>query len=96
MENELKNLRNIIDNIDNDLLELFVKRLDIVEKIFKYKISHGFAVYDSEREAEVMNKIANHNSAKSYKNEVQSFFKSIMNISKTYQEKQLGEEKCQR
>lgn len=93
MENNLKTLRNNIDKIDDEISELFIRRLRIVEDIYEYKKLNGMNIYDSKRENEVLQKIDKNISVDKYKSELQLLFKSIMKISSSYQEKLLGAKK---
>ena len=93
MENNLKTLRNNIDKIDDEISELFIRRLRIVEDIYEYKKLNGMNIYDPKRENEVLQKIDKNISVDKYKSELQSLFKSIMKISSSYQEKLLGAKK---
>lgn len=93
MEKNLKSLRNNIDIIDNEILELFIRRLHIVEDIYEYKKSKGMNIYDQKREDEVLQKIDKNINVDKYKSELISLFKSIMKISSSYQEKLSGAKK---
>lgn len=93
MENNLKSLRNNIDKIDDEILELFIRRLSIVEDIYEYKKINGMNIYDQKRENEILQKIDKNMSVNKYKSELESLFKSIMKISSSYQEKLLGAKK---
>ena len=93
MENNLKSLRNNIDKIDDEILELFIRRLSIVEDIYEYKKINGMNIYDQKRENEILQKIDKNMSVNKYKSELESLLKSIMKISSSYQEKLLGAKK---
>ena len=47
---DLTELRKKIDEIDDELIELFKRRMDIVADIACYKKENGLAIYDPERE----------------------------------------------
>ncbi len=49
MKNELKTLREQIDEIDNEILILFAKRNSIVKKIKDYKREHDLPARDEKR-----------------------------------------------
>ena len=49
---ELKDFRNRIDLIDDEIIRLFAERMKISEEIASYKLSKGLAVYDARREEE--------------------------------------------
>ncbi len=54
---DIKTLREDIDSIDNQLVELFEKRMRTAASIADYKRANGMAVSDRGREREVINKV---------------------------------------
>ena len=46
----LLELRDEIDRIDREMVELFEKRMDVCAQVAEYKISVGKKVFDKERE----------------------------------------------
>ncbi|MDP8170859.1 bifunctional chorismate mutase/prephenate dehydrogenase [Pasteurella skyensis] len=52
--NPLDPIRNQIDSIDQQLIELFSQRLKCVEKVGKIKSEHGIPVYAPEREKQMI------------------------------------------
>lgn len=54
MENELSELRRELDLIDDEIMRLFEKRMEISKKVGEYKRMHSLPVEDPEREAEVI------------------------------------------
>jgi len=55
---ELKKLRSEIDNIDNEILKLLNKRMEIVKKVGKLKNKTDAPIYRPEREKEIINRLA--------------------------------------
>lgn len=51
---ELKDLRQEIDAIDKELVELFRRRMDVTRRVGQYKAARGMAVLDQAREREVL------------------------------------------
>ena len=47
---KLEICRDLIDSIDNSIIELYEKRMDIIKEITKYKIEKGLPVLDQNRE----------------------------------------------
>lgn len=82
----MENLRHKIDGIDREMTELFIKRLETVEKISEYKIKNGLPVLDEKREAEKIEKVQN-SVDKKYMSDTAEFIKFLMDISKRRQEK---------
>lgn len=55
---DIKHLREEINKIDGQLVELFLKRMNTSAEIAKYKIQNGLPVFDRGRERELLNRIA--------------------------------------
>ena len=51
---DIKELRDRIDTIDNEMLRLFKERLTVAEEIGKYKAAHGLPINDPAREKEIL------------------------------------------
>lgn len=51
---ELKEIRNQIDQVDQALLQLFSQRLALVKKVGEVKHKHGLPIYVPEREADML------------------------------------------
>lgn len=83
----LDKYRNDINEIDKKLSELFQERLRIVEKIALYKKENNIEIYDRTREEQVIINVLNTLQDKEFSDEIKEFFKSLMDISKSYQKK---------
>jgi chorismate mutase/prephenate dehydratase len=55
---DLKDLRKEIDGIDDEILKLFIKRMETVEKVTQVKKEQNLPVLNSSREREILNRIA--------------------------------------
>jgi len=55
---ELHDLRSRIDEIDDELVSLFQKRMDISAEVARYKLEHDMPVYDPVREREILDKLS--------------------------------------
>lgn len=55
---ELNDLRRAIDDIDRQILELVAARVRVVLAVGEYKRRHGVAVYDPERERNLLTRLA--------------------------------------
>lgn len=83
----LKEFRDEIDRIDNEILKLFGERMDAVIKVAKFKKENDLEVLNRKREEEVIENHLKTIEKKEYKNEVEKFLKSIMEISRQAQRK---------
>jgi len=53
-ENELSELRKIIDEIDEELIDAILKREDVIKRIGKFKKNHSITVFQLERWQEIL------------------------------------------
>lgn len=81
----LKNAREGIDQIDNELRELFEKRLDLVQIVLEYKKANAMQIFDGSREKEVIDKNCTRLQNKKYLNYYIDFIRNLMSLSKEYQ-----------
>ena len=55
---ELKNIRLEIDAIDDELVRLLQRRMDIVDRVAKVKRERGLPVFDAKRESEILDRVS--------------------------------------
>ena len=53
-KNELALARQEINEVDEEMAKLFVRRMNAVSRVAAYKIAHGLPIYDEARENEVI------------------------------------------
>lgn len=87
----LEELRQEIDGIDRELLNLFVKRMGVCNQVADYKRSVGMPVLDAKREREVLSAKMELLENTALKDEVYTFFSSVMAISRGLQKKNLSD-----
>ena len=85
----LTDRRKAIDVLDNDLVALLEKRMQLVSEVVAYKKATGKAVFDKEREEAILEKVAARVTNKDFEEAVVATFSDIMKQSRLYQEKQL-------
>lgn len=85
----LDDYRNEIDKIDEQLTELFEKRMDIVLKVAKYKKENNLSVLQNNREEEVLNKAVDNLKNKDYSKEIKEFLNATMEISRELQSRKI-------
>jgi len=56
-EPDLDELRRAIDAVDSRLLELIQERVRLVLAVGEYKVRHGLAIYDPERERRMLERL---------------------------------------
>ena len=55
---ELNELRNEINQIDDEILNLFLRRMDIAGQVADYKRENNLPIYQPQREREILKKVA--------------------------------------
>lgn len=86
---DLDGIRQEIDELDSQLRELFLRRMDLSGKVIESKKKTGAAVYAPEREQAVIAARTN-GVSEEYLLECRAFFGQLMGISKTYQYSKLA------
>lgn len=88
---DLLELRKQIDEIDEQIVQLYEKRMDISSQVADYKIETGKKVFDKEREIAKLNKVKEltHNDFNRYG--IQELFEQIMSMSRKLQYRKLSE-----
>lgn len=86
---ELNDLRKEIDDIDNEMKSLFIKRMEIVKQIALIKKEKSLPVFQKSREEEMINSLSS-----SINEDILPFYRlfllNILELSKNYQIKLLG------
>ena len=71
---KLEIYRDLIDSIDNQIIELYVKRMEIVKEITRLKIDNNLPVLDQNREKIMLEK----NLEKIKDDEFKKYYKSVL------------------
>jgi chorismate mutase / prephenate dehydratase len=79
---DLGELRNKIDGIDAELLELLSKRMQLVNEIGKLKQISGGAIYRPEREKAILDRLAGMNSGMLNRQAIEAIFMEIFAVSR--------------
>ena len=88
---DLLKIRDQIDEIDNEILTLFEKRMQLAEEVAAFKIETGKPVFDKERELSKLSVLREKSSTPFNANGVQELFQQIMSISRKRQYQLLTE-----
>lgn len=81
---ELKDIRNEIDKIDDELVKLFTKRMDKAGEVIALKKEKGLPVLNTAREREILNKVADSVPEK-YEVYSRVLFSTLFELSRSYQ-----------
>jgi len=86
---DLSDYRREIDAIDEQLSALFEQRMETVLKVAAYKQAHKMEVLQTGREEEVLKKARARLKDASFTPEIESFFTSMMGISRSLQKRKM-------
>lgn len=87
---ELSELRQQIDSIDRELVELFKKRMNVSADVAEYKRSTGMNVLDASRERALLDKVSEL-SGEEFEEYTRTLYGTILDLSRSYQHKRLGD-----
>ncbi|MBQ2675800.1 MAG: prephenate dehydratase [Clostridia bacterium] len=80
---DLKEIRNKIDSIDDQLLDLFLQRMECSKQVAEYKVANNIPVLNAQRESEILDKVAS--DAGDYAEHARLLYSTIMDISRSAQ-----------
>lgn len=82
---DINDLRKEIDKIDDEMLKLFLERMDVVKEVALYKKENFLPITDKEREKTIKEKKSEKVEKEEIKKYYVNFLDDIINISKRYQ-----------
>ena len=86
MENlNLDEIRKDISAINDEMLALFVKRMELSAKVAAYKKANGLPTLDRKREEAILQKVAD-NTGDDFRQYAIQLFRTMMDLSKEYQD----------
>ena len=85
MENLLEEARKIINNVDTQMAELFVKRMRAAEMVYEHKKKMGLPILDQARETAVIERNTKRIEDEVLKGYYIDYLKNVMSISRAYQ-----------
>lgn len=85
----LDTIRQEIDHVDQELVALLEKRLQLVNQVVAYKKATGKPILDTSREDAVLQKASSCVEDKAFEQTIVNTFADIMKNSRDYQAKQL-------
>ena len=88
---DLLEIRDQIDGIDKEIVELFEKRMQLSAEVAEYKISNNKAVLDPQREKEKLNTLEKYASNSFNRVGVYELFRQMMAMSRKLQYRILAE-----
>lgn len=85
MSNKLEEARRIINEVDSQMAELFIKRMRAAEMVYDYKKEKGLPILDEKREAAVIEKNSALVEDEILKGYYIDYIKNLMSLSRAYQ-----------
>ncbi len=82
---KLKNAREVINQVDKEMAELFAKRMDAVRDVAAYKKENGLQITDPTREEELIEKNSLYIENEELRSYYVNFLKYNMELSKSFQ-----------
>ncbi len=86
---DIKELRDNIDAIDREIVELFKKRMNVAAEVAEYKRENNMNVLDASRERALLSKVAEL-SGKEFEDYTRTLYSTILDLSRSYQHTRLG------
>ncbi len=83
MNDEILTLRSKIDELDEQITQLFINRLNIAEEIIKLKIKSDFSIDDFKRETNIIERLSEQFSTQIERSRIEKLFNAIFSISKS-------------
>ena len=81
----LEELREQLDVIDDQIVDLYQRRMDICEQVGEYKINTGKKVFDKNREREKLSAVSAGVTNEFYKKGIRELFEQLMSMSRKLQ-----------
>ncbi len=82
---DLLQLRDQIDEIDSQIVDLYEKRMDVCRHVAEYKIETGKKVFDRQREMEKLSKVKSLSHSEFNAHGIEELFEQIMSMSRKMQ-----------
>ncbi len=90
---ELAALRDAIDSLDREILELVAQRVEVVLKVGDYKRARGIRVYDPARERDVLDKLCSACRSPLTRETVRRIFERLIDESRRLEQVHVSEAK---
>ena len=87
---ELNDIRKEIDEIDKELVALYIRRMNCSAEVAEYKRKNNMPVLDASRERALLNKISEL-SGSEFEEYTRTLYSTILDLSRSYQHAKLGE-----
>ena len=82
----LEESRTLIDEIDNKIIELYEKRMQVVKDVVEYKIENNIPILDANRESSMLSKNLKKINNEEFKKYYEDVLKGYLKASKAMQQ----------
>lgn len=86
---DLEIIRQEIDKIDDQIVQLLEERMHLVEGVVAYKKASGKPILDTKREEVIFEKVKSRVSNKKYEEAIVETFSDILKRSRNYQDRNI-------
>ncbi|HFI0333891.1 TPA: chorismate mutase [Streptococcus suis] len=86
----LEHIREQINSIDSQLVDLLEQRMELVDQVTAYKRATSKPVLDTNRENAVLERVGNLVQKEDYRSAIQATFSDMMAQSRAYQSSKLA------
>ncbi|HFU3985247.1 TPA: chorismate mutase [Streptococcus suis] len=88
----LEHIREQINKIDSQLVDLLEQRMELVDQVTAYKRATGKPVLDTSRENAILERVGNLVQKDDYRSAIQATFSDMMAQSRVYQAAKLAQD----
>ncbi|HFU4217062.1 TPA: chorismate mutase [Streptococcus suis] len=88
----LEHIREQINSIDSQLVDLLEQRMELVDQVIAYKRATGKPVLDTSRENAVLERVEKLVQKDDYRSAIQATFSDMMAQSRAYQAEKLAQD----
>ena len=89
MDLDLQSIREQLDQIDDQTIDLFARRMRLVADVAAYKKEKGLPILDTGRERQVMNRVTLQ-AGKELEHSAKLLYQTLFNVSRAYQAEQMN------
>ena len=95
MELNLQDIRGQLDQIDDQMIDLFARRMRLVSDVAAYKKKHGLPILDTGREEAILNRLSQ-KAGEEMAPYAKRLYQTLFKLSREYQAAQLNQPEAMR
>ncbi|MBQ6708409.1 MAG: chorismate mutase [Clostridia bacterium] len=86
---DIQELRTKIDAVDEQLVKLYIERMNLAGEVAEYKKANNMKIFDSKRERQLLDKVTTQ-AGEEHEDSTRILFSMLMELSRSYQSKLLS------